>query len=34
LIAVAWLLRRPEDVITVLELAGLDRTARRMPGGS
>lgn len=34
LIAVAWLLRRPEDAITVQELAGLYRTARRTPAGS
>jgi hypothetical protein len=29
LIAVAWLLRQPEDAITIQELAGLCRTARR-----
>ena len=29
LIAVAWLLRQPEDAITVPELAGLYRSARR-----
>lgn len=29
LIAVAWLLRQPEDAVTVPELAGLYRSARR-----
>jgi len=34
LIAVAWLLRQPEDAITVRELVGLYRTACRTPAGS
>jgi hypothetical protein len=34
LIAVVWLLRQREDAITVQELAGLYRTARRTPAGS
>jgi hypothetical protein len=33
LIAVAWLLRQPEDAITVQGLAGLCRSARRTPAG-
>jgi hypothetical protein len=31
---VAWLLRQPEDAITVQELVDLYRTARRTPAGS
>jgi hypothetical protein len=34
LIAVAWLLRQPEDAITVQELVDLYRTARPPPAGS
>jgi hypothetical protein len=34
LIAVAWLLRRPEDAIAVQELVDLYRIARRTPAGS
>jgi hypothetical protein len=34
LIAVAWLLRQPEDAITFEELVDLYRAARRKPAGS
>ena len=34
LIAVAWLLRQPDDAITVQELADRYRSARRTPAGS
>ncbi len=34
MIAVAWLLRQPEDAITVQELVDLYRSARRTPAGS
>ena len=34
LMAVAWLLRQPDDAITVQELADRYRSARRTPAGS